>query len=454
MALTWSDIAGAWRRPADDSLPERVRVAIRVQEERGEILIGWVQLALVITFGVLYGFAPRAEGDVMIIAEPVPWALGAYFGFTLIRLILAYRRFIPDWFLLASVIVDIALLMGLIWTFHIQYGQPPSFYLKAPTLLYVFIFIALRALRFEPRYVLLTGVVAAAGWGAMLAYAVDQGGPEMITRDFVAYITGNAILLGAEFDKMISILVVTLILTVALTRARGMLIAAVREEEAARDLKRFFAPEVAQAITGADRAIAAGEGQVRQAAVLITDLRGFTKMSANQPPAEVIRIIADYQARLVPVIREHGGSVDKFLGDGILATFGATSESESYAADACRCAQAVFESLSEWNDARIAEGARQRLQIGAAVAVGEVIVGAVGDGDRLEYTVLGDAVNLAAKLEKQNKVEETCALTTETAFELAARQGFTPAREPERRPGRPVADVTEPVDLVVLASPS
>ncbi|MHA4875171.1 hypothetical protein, partial [Enterococcus faecium] len=79
---------------------------------------------------------------------PVPLALAIYAAFSLGRLILAYHDALPRWILALSVIADMALLLGLIWSFHRQYGQPPAFYLKSPTLLYVFIFIALRALRF------------------------------------------------------------------------------------------------------------------------------------------------------------------------------------------------------------------------------------------------------------------------------------------------------------------
>ena len=116
----------------------------------------------------------------------------------------------PAWFLTLSVAADLTLLMMLIWSFHIQYDQPASFYLKAPTLLYVFIFIALRALRFETRFVLLAGLFSALGWLALVFYVVSIDPQDnMITRDYVAYMTSNTILLGAEFDKVISILMVT-----------------------------------------------------------------------------------------------------------------------------------------------------------------------------------------------------------------------------------------------------
>ena len=121
-------------------LPERVRNTIRDQQDASEILIGWVQLGVVSLFGGLYLLAPKTF---TLEAEfaPVPWVLGGYLAFTLMRLAVSLRRRTPQWMLYVSVVVDMALLFVLIWSFHHQYMQPPSFYLKAPTLLYVFIFI-------------------------------------------------------------------------------------------------------------------------------------------------------------------------------------------------------------------------------------------------------------------------------------------------------------------------
>ena len=125
-------------------LPARIRDAIRVQQESSEILIGWIQLAIVLTFTVLYLLSPKPHGDT-VMATAEPWILGAYIAFTAVRLGLAYRRLLPAWLLHLSVVIDMALLLALIWSFHLKYGQPASFYLKVPTLLYVFIFISLRA---------------------------------------------------------------------------------------------------------------------------------------------------------------------------------------------------------------------------------------------------------------------------------------------------------------------
>ena len=202
-------------------LPGRVRDAIRRQQASSEIVVGWIQLAIVVTFSILYALSPKPYTAEPVFA-PEPWVLGAYLLFTLVRVVLAHRRALPAWLLYVSVVLDMLLLLALIWSIHVKYGQPASFYLKVPTLLYVFIFIALRALRFEARYVLLAGAVAAGGWLLMVLYAVSIVPDDpMITRDYVEYMTSNSVLLGAEFDKVISILIVTGILAVAITpRAR------------------------------------------------------------------------------------------------------------------------------------------------------------------------------------------------------------------------------------------
>ena len=434
----------------EDRLPERVQKAIRAQQDRSEILIGWFLLLVVATFGVLYLSSPKTFAESAPFA-PVPWALSIYLVLSVIRLVWAYSSRLPTWSLAASVVFDMSLLMVLIWSFHIQYGQPASFYLKAPTLMYVFIFIALRALRFEARFVLLAGLVAAIGWGCMIVYVITIE-PEntMITRNYIEYLTSNSILLGAEFDKIISILMVTAIIAVALGRAKGLLVRAVAEQTAAQELSRFFDPEIAQRIKSAEDGILAGTGELRDAAVVNLDMRGFTTLAREAPPDQVMGLLAEYQSRLVPVIQEHGGSIDKFMGDGIMATFGAALRSESYAADALRATDAVIEAAEAWRAERLAAG-RAAPHVNAAVATGRILFGAVGDETRLEYTVIGDAVNLSAKLEKENKAQRVRALCDGPTYELALDQGYQPTGEKQRRRGCDVGGVDAPLDLVVLA---
>ena len=137
------------------------------------------------------------------------------------------------------------------------------------------------------------------------------------------------------------------------------------------------------------------------------------------------------------------------MGDGIMATFGAVRPSETAAADALRAVDAVMEAAAAWNRYRAAEG-RPVHRVNAAAAFGPIVFGAVGDVDRLEYTVIGDPVNQAAKLEKANRAEGVDALTDRGTFEAAVRQGYE-AGSVEHRSGSRLEGFDEPVDLVVLA---
>lgn len=430
-------------------LPARVRTQIDNAQDESEILIGWLQLGAVIVFGTLYFLSRKTAPDVAGL-QPAPVALFAYTLFTVIRIWVAHRRRLPGWLIAVSAVADILLLMGMIWSFHLQYEQPPSFYLKIPTLLYVFIFIALRALRFDAFYVMVAGVAAALGWAGMVAYAVSTDeGQMMVTRDYVYYMTNNAILVGAEFDKIVSILMVTAVLTVAIARARRLLERSVAESAAAADMSRFLAPEVVSRVTGAEHAVAAGEGEAREAAILFLDIRGFTPMTNAMPADGVIRLLTDYQARFTPILRRHNGVIDKFMGDGVMASFGAANPSDGFARDALAALDACMAEAAAWADARRADGL-EPIEVVGAVAGGRVVFGAVGDRDRLEMTVIGDAVNLAAKLEKHTRAAKAPALAGRYVYELAVAQGFEPSRPVRRLDGERVEGAPGAIDLVAL----
>lgn len=436
--------------PLPERMPERVQRAIAQEQDASEILVSSIQLASIALFAALYTLAPKAF-PAEVPFEPVPWTLGAYTAFTLLRLWLAWRRRLPKWFLALSVIVDVTVLMVTIWSFHLQYQEPAPIYLKAPTMMYVFILIALRALRFEPGFVLLAGATGALGWLAIVTYAMLADGGATITHSFATYAMSNQVLLGAEIDKMVSILVVTVILALALLRGRKLLIRATTERWAASELSRFFAPEVAGRIRATEAAIEPGQAEARAAAILMVDLRGFTPLSRQLAPGAVMELLSAYQSRMVAAIDQHGGSVDKFMGDGILASFGATRPSVTYAADGLRAVDSLIDAAARWAAERHAAGLPAPA-VGMALATGQVMFGAIGDQSRLEYTVIGDPVNLAAKLEKHTKAERVRALCTTETYQLALQQGYAPASaQREQRRACAIAGVDAPLDLVTLA---
>ncbi|HEV2560464.1 MAG TPA: adenylate/guanylate cyclase domain-containing protein [Microvirga sp.] len=403
-------------------LPPRVQALVDAELQRADILGAWISLSVALFLGVVYLLSPKAL-DSLAPVRPVPYVTALFLAVSLVRLKMAHDGMLSRLAQTAFILVDVALLYGLIWSYHLQYDQPAAFYLKAPTFLFIFLLIAIRALRFEPVAIVVVGVAAAAGWAAMTAYAIQATPEPAITRDFTRYITGNQVLIGAEVEKIIAILLVTLVLTSAIALGRRSLVLAVRGSNARDDLSRFFAPEVAARITEEDSMLRPGFGEIRHGAVLVADIRGFTVLAAKRPAAEVVSLLIEYQRRMAPVIKAHGGVIDKFLGDGILATFGCARTTAAPSADAVRALLALLREADAFAQ-ETAERFGEPIEIGFAVVSGPVLCGTVGDDARLEFTVIGEAVNRAAKLEKTNKAEGTLALVEAETLATAREEGL------------------------------
>jgi class 3 adenylate cyclase len=149
-------------------------------------------------------------------------------------------------------------------------------------------------------------------------------------------------------------------------------------------------PTVAQQLIEGDLELG---GEVRDAAVLFCDIRGFTAMTEGMDPAEVIEFVNEHMTAMTQLVYLHGGVVDKFVGDLIMAVFGVpTSQGD----DALRAARCALEMLDERHRLNTRTG--RIVEVGIGLAYGELVAGCMGSTDRLNYTVLGDRVNLAARL--------------------------------------------------------
>ena len=438
----WEAVSAIWPRTDHSGLPAHVSSSITRNDDISEVIVKLIQFGVFALWGIAYLAAPQPNPETV---SRVPLVISVYLGFTLILLFLALLRKTPVWLIYLSILIDMVLLTYLIWSFHIQYGQEASFSLKVVEVMNFFVLIGLRALRFEARYVLAAGLTAIACWSALVFYVVsiDPADP-MITRDYITYITSNSVLVGAEVSKMISMLMFTAILAIAVRRGHHFLISSVAEGNAAQNLSRFMSTSVAEHIRDSDHAIQAGEGERRDVAILNVDIRGFTDLVSRMDADEAMGLLSDYQQQIVPVVHRHGGAIDKFMGDGIMITFGATSDDPNHCANALRCIDDLLQIQHGW------QGPASKLDINMAVTSGPVIFGAVGYGDRLEVTVIGAAVNFSAKLEKHNKVMGTIALSSEDCFRTAVAQGYQYSK------GRnivetPFGDDEGKINVVVLA---
>jgi adenylate cyclase len=162
-------------------------------------------------------------------------------------------------------------------------------------------------------------------------------------------------------------------------------------------------------------------GERKEATVLFTDIRGFTTMSENMDPALLFQILNQYLSKMVDVIYQHGGHIDKFIGDGILAVWGVPDSKPGDTDRAVQCCLAMRRVLQELNDTFKNQGV-QEFHIGMGLNYGPVIAGNIGSSERMEYTIIGDTVNTATRIEALTKVIGTDLLVSEGVLKHCSGQ--------------------------------
>jgi adenylate cyclase len=169
-----------------------------------------------------------------------------------------------------------------------------------------------------------------------------------------------------------------------------------REAVVLSNFQRYFAPDLARQIAGQEGEIQLG-GAKCLAVVLFSDIRGFTSISERMSPDEIASLLTEYFTEMVEIVFEHGGTLDKFMGDALMALWGAPIAHVDDVDRATRAAIAMQRALARLNGTWNGQG-RQTLSVGIGINLGEVFAGNIGSDRRLEYTVIGDAVNIAARL--------------------------------------------------------
>ncbi|MCL6640275.1 MAG: HAMP domain-containing protein, partial [Candidatus Rokubacteria bacterium] len=183
-----------------------------------------------------------------------------------------------------------------------------------------------------------------------------------------------------------------------LTRAVADMARALRDRDFIREtFGRYVSPEVAEGFLR-DRAALRLGGEVRAVTILMSDLRGFSALSERLGPEAMITILNRYLARMTPVILEHGGLINEFIGDAILVLFGAPLARPDDTERAVRCAWAMQRTLAALNEEQRRAGLPE-LAMGIGLHHGEVVAGNIGTAERVKYGVVGPAVNVAARLQ-------------------------------------------------------
>ena len=191
------------------------------------------------------------------------------------------------------------------------------------------------------------------------------------------------------------------VLVVASVRARSLLTRAVTETRNRVNLTRYLPRQVATRLAeGGLEELRRGRRQ--HVAVLFVDIRGFTGRSESMPPDRLGQFITEFRSRVARAVEHCGGTIDKFIGDAAMVVFGLVDTAQQPAADAVACAERILEEIAHWNEEDGRRG-EDKVRVSIGVHWGEAFCGAIGDDSRLEYTVLGDTVNVAARLQELAK---------------------------------------------------
>jgi len=199
------------------------------------------------------------------------------------------------------------------------------------------------------------------------------------------------------------------------------------EKRVRNTMSRYFTEEVADQLLQEGTAVLGGTSQ--DASVLFSDIRGFTTLSEKLGPRETVSMLNDYFSVMVDEITLQSGILDKYIGDAIMAIFGAPFPADKDADNAVQAAIGMMQKLTEFNLYRSKQG-DDAIDIGIGIATGEVILGNIGSEKRMDYTVIGDTVNLASRLEGANKHYSTRLLINETT-KLTLKDDYT-LREVDR----------------------
>ena len=389
----------------DSGVADRLLTSFHETERTGLMLACAVRAAIVIALVFVFAATGSFVGDGQAFLMTMPLGL-AVIG--LAQFETARRWPQLNWAKYLFVALDCAYLAFVLIARHsFATDLPPvTLAVKEGALLFFVAFLVQGAFSYSPRFILWTGLCISVAWAAVVAAAASAPGvfftlgggsaEDMWRRygdpDYVPVIK-------IVYDYIV-VAFLTAGLAVAVWRSRTLVMAAAVSERARANLARHFSPKVVDVLSVREHPF--GDVRRQAAAVLFADIRGFTTRCEALAPEDAMIFLRDFHARMEAVIFEHGGTLDKILGDGLLAVFGVPDRGNGDAGDALACAFAMMASIARWNEERVAQGAFE-VQVGIGLHYGAVMLGDVGSERLMNFTVVGDTVHVASRLQSLSK---------------------------------------------------
>jgi adenylate cyclase len=285
--------------------------------------------------------------------------------------------------------------------------EPLSLPLPLPfryaSFLFFFVLLTQVAFSFRPSLLLWTGACGSGSW--TLAFLWVRSHPEVITDSAPGPSPGSRF--GAFFDpnylsvlkyqyEIAVFLLVSAGLAILVRRSRALVAERAAAERARGNLSRYFSPKVVDVLAERDQPL----GRVRRQAVgvLFADLVGFTTLAEEMTPEGVMALLRDFHGRMEDEVFRHGGCLEKFIGDALLATFGVPDVGARDASDTLACARALLRSLDAWNRERSAAGL-PALRMGVGVHHGQAVLGDIGSQRSMAFATVGDTINVTSRLQ-------------------------------------------------------
>ncbi|MBG6199883.1 adenylate/guanylate cyclase domain-containing protein [Roseibium album] len=332
---------------------------------------------------------------------------------------------------LLLIFADVGLLTLLFTTPNPFFSQdiPTAFMYRFDNFIYFFMFLALGTLAYSYRTVWAMGTWVALLWliglggvswlgqtipGLSEAAAIAFEGHPLIREEM----DPNSIQAGVRVQEILVFLIVAGILALKGWRSNQLVMRQANIAAERANLSRYFPSSLVDVLAATDRDI--GAVRTQEVAVLFTDIVGFTQFAEQHTPEEVMDLLRHYHAFVERSIFQNGGTLDKYLGDGVMATFGTPETKPGDAANALKAAMQLIEETESFNKEIETRGITP-ISVSIGVHFGPVILGDIGPSRRLEFAVVGDTVNVASRLEASTRELGCRCVVSEELIRQAAR---------------------------------